>query len=70
MSSAARTRQGLTLAPFKAQLEVLREHIGPFRAQLEHPRATSTGLFGLCGGQSKLKLSGNGNECKPLVRGR
>jgi len=35
--------QGLTLAPFKAQLEDLREHISPVRAQLEHLQATSTG---------------------------
>ena len=54
--------QGLTLAHFRAQLEDLRE--------------TSTGYVGLYGrhsqlklsgkGQGKLKLSGNGNECKPL----
>ena len=48
------------------------------RAQLEYLRDTSTGSFGSYGGQdklqqigkrqSKLKLSGNGNECKPLPR--
>jgi len=51
-------------------------HIAHGRAQLEHLRDTSTGYFGSYGGQSKfelrgkgerkLKLSGNGNECKPL----
>jgi hypothetical protein len=34
--------QGLTIAHFKAQLEDLREHISPVRAQLEHLQATST----------------------------
>ena len=68
--------QGLTLAHFRAQLEDLPEDIAHVRAQLEHPRDTSMGYFGLYGGQSKfklsgkrqgkLKLSGNGNEGKPL----
>jgi len=72
--------QGLTLAHFKAQLEDLRGHIAHVRAQLEHLQATSTGQFGLYGrqrqlklseqGQSKLKLSRNGNECKPLHAGK
>jgi hypothetical protein len=54
-------------------------HIAHINAQLEHLRDTSTGQFGLCGGQSglklggkgqsELKLSGNGNECKPLLQG-
>jgi hypothetical protein len=70
------TRQGLTLAHFRAQLEDLPEHIAHVRAHLEHLRDASRGLFGSYGGQSKLKLSGsgqskfkfsrNGNECKPL----
>jgi len=69
-------RQGLTLAHFRAQLEDLREHIAHVTAQLEHLRDTSTGSFGLYGGQSEhklsgngqseLKLSGNGSECAPL----
>jgi hypothetical protein len=69
-------RQGLTLAHIRAQLEDLREHIALVRAQLEHLRDTSTGYVGSYGGhrqlklsrkgQSKLKLSRNGNECKPL----
>ena len=70
------TRQGLTLAHIRAQLEDLPEHIAHVRAHLEHLRDASRGLFGSYGGQSKLKLSGsgqskfkfsrNGNECKPL----
>ena len=54
-------------------------HIAHVRAQRERLWATSTGSFGLCRGQSKLKLSGkgqrplnlsgNGNEFKPLLRG-
>jgi len=54
-------------------------HIAHVRAQLEHLWATSTGTFGLCRGQSnlklcgkgqgKLKLSRNGNEVKPLAGG-
>ena len=72
--------QGLTLAHFKAQLEVLRKHIAHVGAQLEHLRATSTNYVRLYGGQSKLELSGNGqsklkssgngNECKPLPGSR
>ena len=54
--------QGLTLLHFSAQLEDLREHIAHVRAQLEHLRDTSTGLFGFHGGQSKLHLSGNGQS--------
>jgi hypothetical protein len=49
--------QRLTFAPFKAQLEDLREHIAPVRAQLEHLRATSTGKFELHGGQNELKFA-------------
>jgi hypothetical protein len=37
------TGQGLPLARFKAQFEVLRQHIAHVRAQLEHHRDTSTG---------------------------
>jgi len=72
-------RQGLTLAHFTAQLEDLRDTSLTLELNLStfgtHPRVN----FGLCGGQSKLilsgkgqgklKLSGNGNECKPLVVG-
>jgi len=35
-------------------------HIAHITAQLEHLRTTSTGYFGLYGGQSKLQLSGKG----------
>jgi hypothetical protein len=68
--------RGLHSAHFTAQLEVLWEHIIHVRAQLEHVRYISTGYVGLYGvhlqlklsgkGQGKPKLSGNGNECKPL----
>ena len=39
-------------------------------AQLVHLRDTSIGNVGLYGGQSQVKLSGNGNEWKPLPRRR
>jgi len=71
--------QGLTLADFRAELEDLREGIAHVGAQPEHLWDTSTGCCGLYGGQSKLTLSGNGqgelklsgnwNQCEPLLRG-
>jgi hypothetical protein len=56
--------QGLTLAHFRAQLEDLQEHIAHVRAQLEHLQDSSTDEFELYGGQSKIKLSGNGNQAQ------
>jgi len=56
------TKQGLTLAHFRAQLEDLREHTAHCRAQPEHLRDASTGEFGFYGEQSELKLCGNGQS--------
>ena len=68
--------QGLTLAHFRAQLEDLRDTSLTLELNLS-TLDTSTGQYGIYGGQSKLKLSGkgqsklklsgNGNECKPLA---
>jgi len=76
------TGQGLTLAHFTDQLEDLRDTSLTLELNLStfgtHPRVT-LGHMGqskleLNGkGQSKLtklELSGNGNECKPLPRTR
>jgi hypothetical protein len=75
-SFTAASSQGLTLVHFRAQLEYLRDTWLTLELELEHFRHAFTTLFGLYGGQSKLKLSGkgqsklklsgNGNECKPL----
>jgi len=71
--------QGLTLVQFRAQLEDLRDTSLTFEINLStfgtHPRV-NLGHNGyksklkLSGkGQSQLKLSRNGNECKPLPWG-
>ena len=69
-------RQGLTPAHFTAQLEDLRDTSLTLELNLStfatHRRdGLGWVIWGTMSGkgQSKLKLSGNGNECKPLISG-
>ena len=69
-------RQGLTPAHFTAQLEDLRDTSLTLELNLStfatHRRdGLGWVIWGTMSGkgQSKLKLSGNGNECKPLPCG-
>jgi len=69
-------RQGLTLAHFRAQHEDLQHTSLTTELNLSTLGAQPRANLGHMGdkvsvtlsvkGQSKLKLSGNGNECKPL----